>query len=163
MDQTSSGPFFVPGWTRHHCACIRKTVESRLCYWPPIFRDVLLFYKPGACSDRPLEELERDQGLQERCVLVAEGSRREGGEIAFARDRCQPHDTLERASGLHWRENRRPLQAFNIPLLEICFFRACLFLCLHVHVFVNHSCAHSAKSMWRCHIGDPGMAKDIVR
>merc|ERR1711862_791104 len=94
--------FFIPGWTRHHCACIRKAVESRLCDWPPIFRDVLLFYKPGACSVRPLEESERDQGLQERCVPVAEESRRESGEIAFARTRCYPHASLKRASGLHW-------------------------------------------------------------
>merc|ERR1712151_857994 len=70
----------------------------------------------------PLEKSEGNKGLQERCVPAAEGSRWEGGETALACYRCQPDDALERASGLHWCENRRPLQAFDIPLLGVLFF-----------------------------------------
>merc|ERR1712151_259742 len=70
----------------------------------------------------PLEKSEGNKGLQERCVPAAEGSRWEGGETALACYRCQPDDALEGASGLHWCENRRPLQAFNIPLLGFLFF-----------------------------------------
>merc|ERR1712039_563474 len=132
----SGGPFLVPRWSRRHCARIRTSVESRLCHRAPIFRDVLLFHKPGARSVRPLEKSEGNKGLQERRVLAAEGSGWEGGETALACYRCQPDDSLERASGLHWCESRRPLQAFNIPLLGFLFF------------FVSFLVQVSAKSMW---------------
>merc|ERR1712176_1113257 len=103
----------------------------------PVFRDVVLFHQPGARSVRPLEKLEGNKGLQERRVFAAEESRREGGETALACARCQPDDTLKRASGLHWREHRRSLQAFDIPLLGVVFF-----------FYVSFLVQVSAKSTW---------------
>merc|ERR1711862_1024078 len=107
-------------------------VKSRLCDWPPVFRDVVFVHQSGARSVGPLEKLEGDQGLQERCILASERTRREGGETASARDWRQPHRIVEGASGLHRCEEGGPVQAFNIPLLELFLVSFCVFFCFFV-------------------------------
>merc|ERR1712029_727608 len=61
---------------------------------------------------------EGDQGVQERCVLAAEGPRREGGEPAPASLGRGDDEAHEGTGGLHRRERQRALQARHLPVLD---------------------------------------------
>merc|ERR1712098_372134 len=100
----------VPRWAwRYYLGC-RPLVELGLCHGPPVLCDVLLLHEPGPRSARSHEELEGDQGIQERRLLAAKVSRREGREPAFAGLRCAVDQAYEGAGRLHWCEPGRPLQ-----------------------------------------------------
>merc|ERR1719454_31454 len=87
-------------------------------HWPPLVRDVLLIHQSGPCAARPTQELERDEGLQERRVPPAEGLGREGGAPAPARARRSTHSAIEGAGGLHWGPAGGPVQGRYLSLLR---------------------------------------------
>merc|ERR1712186_213133 len=70
------------------------------------------------------EELEGDQGVQERCLFVAEGSGREGGQSAPARPGCRDDETHEGAGRLHRRGGGGAVQGRHLPLLSLSFIGA---------------------------------------
>merc|ERR1712039_395056 len=51
-----------------------QAAESRMRHWPSIFCHVLFFHKSGPRPAGYPEELEGDQGIQERCLFAAQGS-----------------------------------------------------------------------------------------
>merc|ERR1712216_974588 len=63
--QAPGGSLRIPGWPRHHRACVWAPVEPWLCHRPPVVRDVMLVHEPGPCSDRSYEQLEGVKVLQE--------------------------------------------------------------------------------------------------
>merc|ERR1711957_784903 len=68
------------------------------------------------------EELEGDQGLQERCVPAAQGAGREGRALALAGTWSPAHNADEGAGRVHWRHGCGPLQAGHLPVLSSHFF-----------------------------------------
>merc|ERR1712087_242308 len=71
-------------------------------------------------------ELEGDEGIQERCLLVAEGARREGCELASARVGRGAHCSQQRTGRLHRCQEHRPLQGRHLPLLSVYPARTCV-------------------------------------
>merc|ERR1712019_6227 len=124
--QAAGGPLRFPRRSWHHCTCFRAFAEPRLCHWASILRDVLQLYQPGSRTARSLEELEREQGLQERCLLAPEGARREGRNAPLACSWRRAHDINEGASRLHWRKRQWTLQALNLPLLSVALACLCM-------------------------------------
>merc|ERR1712139_692087 len=84
----------------------------------PFVCDVVLLHKPGACTAGHLEECQGEQGLQERCLPVAEGAGREGGPLAPSRAWCESYNALEGAGRLHRSGRWRAFQGFALPLLS---------------------------------------------
>merc|ERR1712061_248552 len=80
--------------------------------------DVLLLHKPGASAARPSQELEGDEGVQERCLLVAQGARREGRELALAGAGRRADKAHQGAGRLHRCERRGPVQGRHLPVLS---------------------------------------------
>merc|ERR1711896_83686 len=91
--------------------------EPWLRHWPPVLRDVMLVHEPDPCAARPPEELERDEGLQERCLPSPEGVGRKGRAPAHLDAGRRAHDAEQGAGGLHRREDGGSLQARHLPLL----------------------------------------------
>merc|ERR1712124_180003 len=91
---------------------------GRVCHWPSLVRDVLLFHQSGPGAARSAQELERDEGLQERRVPPAEGLGREGGAPAPASARRSSHGAIEGAGGLHWGPAGGPIQGRHLPVLN---------------------------------------------
>merc|ERR1712190_83549 len=89
-----------------------------LRHWAPVFRDVVLLHEPGAWTARSPEELEGDEGLQERCLPLAQVSRREGRRAAFACVGLRAHGAHEGAGRLHRREGDRAFQGRYLPVLS---------------------------------------------
>merc|ERR1711933_612766 len=97
---------------------LRAPVELGLRHGPPLFRDVLLLHEPGPWAAGHPEELEGEQGLQERGVPLAEGAGREGGQLAPPVLGCPAHEAQQGPGGLHWRESGGPLQGRHLPILS---------------------------------------------
>merc|ERR1712060_343327 len=104
---------------RCHCACVWAPSQLGLRHWPPVLRDVLLLHEPGAWAARSPQELEGDEGLQERCLPLAEGSRREGRRVALACFGRRAHGALAGAGRLYRCERGRSLQGRHLPLLIV--------------------------------------------
>merc|ERR1712039_603772 len=100
------------------CPGVRPLVELGLCHSPSVLRHVVLLHEPGLGAVGLAEELEGDQGVQERCLSVAEGLGREGRQPSLAGLGGEFDEVDEGAGGLHWREVRGPLQALDLPLLR---------------------------------------------
>merc|ERR1711959_110230 len=96
----------------------RPTPELGLCYWASVVCDVVLLHEPGTGAVGHLEELEGDQGLQERCLPSAQGVGREGGQVAPPCTRRQPYRALEGAGRLHWCADHWTFQGQSLPLLN---------------------------------------------
>merc|ERR1712061_324532 len=67
---------------------------------------------------------EGDQGVQERRLLAAEGSGREGGQSAPARPGCRDDEAHEGAGRLHRRGGGGAVQGRHLPLLSLPFIGA---------------------------------------
>merc|ERR1712139_502103 len=87
-------------------------------HWPPVLRDVLLLHEPGPRAAGPPEELEGDEGLQERRLPAAEGSRREGRSVAFARAWGRAHTAHQGTGRLHRRWSRGPHEGRHLSVLS---------------------------------------------
>merc|ERR1712032_1182286 len=83
-----------------------------------VFPDVLLLHEPGAWTARSPEELERDEGLQERCLSLAQVSRRESRRAALTCAGRPAHGAHAGAGRLHRREGDRALQGRYLPVLR---------------------------------------------
>merc|ERR1711998_828401 len=79
--------------------------------------DVLLLHEPGPRAAGSPEELEGDEGLQERILPAAEGSRREGRSVALARAWGGAHSAHQGTGGLHRRWSRGPHEGRYLPVL----------------------------------------------
>merc|ERR1712217_858547 len=113
--------------------------ELGLRHGPPLLRDVVLLHEPGPRAAGHLEELEGEQGLQERRVLAAEGVGREGCQLASAGFGCPAYEAQQGAGRLHRREGGGPLQGRYLPLLsdlEPCTAFLTSYACI-----VTHTCA----------------------
>merc|ERR1712060_158179 len=84
----------------------------------PVLRDVLLFHEPGPRPVGLAEELEGDQGLQERRVLAAEAPGRKGCQSAPACPWCRDDRAEQGAGRLHWRQGPGALQGRHLQVLS---------------------------------------------
>merc|ERR1712037_1012036 len=109
----------VPRWAWRDRACVGPFAEPWLRDRPSLVRDVLLLYKPGACAAGPPEELEGDEGIQERCLLVAQGARREGRELALACAGRGAHCSQQGTGRLHRCQEHRSFQGRHLSLLSV--------------------------------------------
>merc|ERR1712039_477943 len=116
--QAAGGSLRLPRWPWHHCACVWAPVELGLRHWPSLVCDVVLLHEPGPGTAGHPEELEGEQGLQERRVPAAQGVGREGGQLALAGAGRAAHHAQQGTGGLHWREGGGPLQGRHLPLLR---------------------------------------------
>merc|ERR1712204_112778 len=80
--------------------------------------DVLLVHQSSSGTAGPAEELEGDQGLQERCLPSAQGTRREGSSLASTSTRSRAHQADQGAGRLHWRGEQWPVQGGHLSVLS---------------------------------------------
>merc|ERR1712071_595412 len=71
--------------------------------------------------------LEGNEGLQERCLPLAEGVGRESGQLAPPGSWRPAHHIEQGAGRLHWSEGDRALQGRYLPLLSLQHHDALLF------------------------------------
>merc|ERR1712032_446197 len=119
-------------------------LELGVCHWAPVLRHELLIYQSGPWTVGYLEELEGDQGLQERSVFASKALGRKGGQLASSGFGRTAHEAEQGAGRLHRRFGGWSLQGRHLPLLSSrpfsCLLRLVLRRARQLHWPRRHVC-----------------------